>query len=250
MDNSYLEEDQWDDDMSYEEKQRALYRIYAFMLLSVGLMFLFMGIHWTLIESAVGIEVEGNSHSYTISCQPPQDNTDTKKLYASDAPAEGLEEEPSEGEVYVFYNVPLSDDIQRYTQELCDAFGVRYTHVLAIMKQESEYTPTAISPINGNGTQDWGIMQVNSGNHKWLEQELGITDWLDERQNILAGIYILSHYNYYGDNFQAIAMGYNSGPSKGRTNYEKGIYTTYSYEALEELQELEARNENLRTEKR
>lgn len=254
MDNNNIEEDPWGgDDMSYAEKQRALYKIYAFMVLVVGLMFLFMGIHLTLIESVVVMEVEGTTKSYTISSQPPQDGTDTtdtKKLYASDAPAESLVEEPQEGEVYVFYNVPLSDEIQRYTQDLCDAFGVQYAHVLATMKQESEYTPTAVSPINGNGTQDWGIMQINSGNHKWLEGELGITDWLDIRQNILAGIYIMSHYNHHGDNFQAIAMCYNSGPSKGRSNYEKGIYTTYSYEAMEELQELEERYENLRTEKR
>lgn len=125
---------------------------------------------------------------------------------------------------------------------------MQYTHVLATMKQESQFTPSAISPINHNGSQDWGIMQINSGNHKWLEDELGITDWLDLRQNILAGIYILSHYNYHGDHFQAIAMCYNIGPSQGQSNYKQGIYTTYSYEALAKLEELEETHENLRTE--
>lgn len=114
MDNNYLEENPWGgDDMSYAEKQRALYKIYAFMVLVVGLMFLFMGIHLTLIESVVVTEVEGTTKSYTISCQPPQDATeitDTKKLYSSEALTKTTEEEPPESEIYVYYNVPLSDD--------------------------------------------------------------------------------------------------------------------------------------------
>lgn len=246
MAKDYYEEDPWeDDDMSHAEKQRALYRIYAFMLSTLGLMPLFMVAHLMQVHDEGATEVDNVSKSISIS-KPPEEQ-EAKKLYTAD---ETSHEEPAPEEVYVFYNVPLSDDVQRYTQDLCDVFGVQYAHVLATMKVESNYTHTAISPQNHNGSTDWGIMQINSGNHKWLEGELGITDWLDLQQNILAGVYILSHYNYHGDNFQAISMFYNSGPSKGRTNHTNGIYTAYSYEAVKALEELEARNENLRTEKR
>ncbi len=136
---------------------------------------------------------------------------------------------------YVYYDLPLSDQLQEYTQDLCKAMEVDYPLVLAIMSEESWFDPKAISP-----TDDWGIMQINSSNHLWLERELGITDWLDPQQNIYAGIYILSLYSYLEDR-QAIAMFFNSGPSTGKSNLKKGIFTGYSVDVMTALADLETR---------
>lgn len=140
-----------------------------------------------------------------------------------------LDEQDATGTEYVYYNIPMEDSLQKYTQELCSAMGVNFLLVLAIIAQESNFIPDAISAINNNGTRDYGIMQINSKNHQWLEKELNVNDWLNPYQNILAGIYILSGFENLGDDYKKIAMYYNSGPTGASKLLSCGIYTSYSY---------------------
>lgn len=137
----------------------------------------------------------------------------------------------------ILYDVPLSDDLQIYAQNICMGMGVHFPLVLAIMMQESQFTTDVISP-----TFDWGIMQINKGNHSWLESELGITDWLDPYQNILAGVYLLSLFQHLENDYQRIAMYYNSGPTGAEYYLAQGIYTKYSYDVMEILNGLEVRS--------
>lgn len=140
-----------------------------------------------------------------------------------------------------FYDIPLTDELQEYTKNLCTAHSVHYPLVLAIMSVESEYKHGEISEKNRNGTRDWGIMQINECNHEWLEELLGIDDWLDLRQNILAGIYILSQYTHLEEN-HAILMSYNNGPTGARELWTEGIHTTnYSREVIATMDTLELR---------
>ena len=105
--------------------------------------------------------------------------------------------------------------------------------MLAIMWQESRYQAGSVS-----ATSDYGIMQINQGNHEWLEEELGVTDWLDPKQNILAGVYILSAFDY--DDPHKVLMSYNCGPTGARNLWEDGIYSTaYSRAVVETLNGLE-----------
>lgn len=145
-----------------------------------------------------------------------------------------LPEPPKEPESrYVIYDVPLSEELQEYTQDVCEEYGVSYPLVLAIMKQESEFRADAIS-----ATGDYGIMQINDGNHEWLEGALGITDWLDPEQNILAGVYVLSQIDY--DDPHQVLMSYNCGPSGAKSLWADGIYSTaYSRAVVEKLNGLE-----------
>lgn len=138
-------------------------------------------------------------------------------------------------EEFIYFDVPLSKELQEYAQVLCVEMGVYYPLVLAIMAQESGYTSSAISPENRNGSRDFGLMQINSNNQKWLESVLGVTDWLDPRQSILAGIYILSLYNDWKDEYQTIAMLYNTGPTGGKIYLETGTFTEYSEKVMEKL---------------
>lgn len=100
-----------------------------------------------------------------------------------------VEEQEEEGPE--IYNVPLDDALQRYTYNLCVDYEIEeyYPLVLAVMWRESEFVPTIISKTN-----DYGLMQINKINHKWLSEELGITDFLDAEQNIHAGVFMLSLY--------------------------------------------------------
>lgn len=135
---------------------------------------------------------------------------------------------------YILYDVPLSEELQNYTQDACEEYGVSYTLALAVMNQESRYQADAVSKTN-----DYGIMQINRGNHKWLEDELGITDWFDPEQNILAGVYVLSQFSEYEDPHQ-ILMSYNCGPTGAKKLWADGIYSTaYSRAVVEVLDGLE-----------
>lgn len=142
--------------------------------------------------------------------------------------------EPVEPESrYTLYDIGLPVELQNYTEDLCKEYGVSYPLVLAIMWQESRYQAGAVS-----ATSDYGIMQINQGNHEWLEEELGVTDWLDPKQNILAGVYILSAFDY--DDPHKVLMSYNCGPTGARNLWEDGIYSTaYSRAVVEALNGLE-----------
>jgi len=133
-------------------------------------------------------------------------------------------------------DVPLENELQSYIYELCTESDLPYTLVIALIERESSYRADVISK-----TDDWGLMQINSINHKTLADELGITDFLDPEQNCTAGIHMLSqYYRKYGDCHLAL-MAYNLGEKGAKRCWDKGIYSTsYSESIVEIMNRLEA----------
>lgn len=132
-------------------------------------------------------------------------------------PAEQEEEGPE------IYNIPLDDTLQRHTYNLCVDYEIEeyYPLVLAVMWRESEFVPTLISKTN-----DYGLMQINKINHKWLSDKLGITDFLDEEQNIHAGVFMLSLYLHKYEDIDKALMAYNMGENGAKKRWDAGIYST------------------------
>lgn len=133
------------------------------------------------------------------------------------------EPEPEEPErTYVYYDVPLDDELQEYTQDICAEYAFPcYDIIVAMIWTESGYTEDIVSSTN-----DWGYMQINGINHQTLREELGITDFLDGEQNILAGVYMIQKlYHKYGDIGKAL-MAYNCGEYGAAGLWEEGIYST------------------------
>lgn len=132
-----------------------------------------------------------------------------------------VEEQEEEGPE--IYNVPLDAELQRYTYNLCVDYDVEeyYPLVLAVMWRESEFDPTVISKTN-----DYGLMQINKINHEWLSEELEITDFLDEEQNIHAGVFMLSLYLHTYKDIDKALMAYNMGETGAKKCWAAGIYTT------------------------
>ncbi len=135
--------------------------------------------------------------------------------------------EPKETEVpslsvsAYYYDIPLSDEKQDYVFEKCEEYDVPCELVLAVMGTESTYTEEQISR---NG--DYGIMQINKVNHPQLTAELGVTDFMDFEQNVLCGVYMLSHYYHLYTDFNKIAMCYRYGENGAKEMWDKGIYET------------------------
>ncbi len=136
---------------------------------------------------------------------------------------EEQEEEEQEENGPEIYNVPLDAALQRYTYNLCVDYEIEeyYPLVLAVMWHESEFVPTIISKTN-----DYGLMQINKVNHKWLSDKLGITDFLDEEQNIHAGVFMLSLYLHKYEDIDKALMAYNIGENGAKKRWAAGTYTT------------------------
>ena len=161
-----------------------------------------------------------------------QQSNNKLRLFVNDAEVRAAEP--------TYYNIPLSKDLQLYTYNKCVEYGIPYYYelVLAIMWQESNYTADIISP-----TDDYGIMQINSCNHPWLVDLLGPTDFLDARDNINAGVYIISKLLIkYGDVHKAL-MSYNMGEYGASLNWQDGNYTSdYSRGVVTKREAIEANN--------
>lgn len=143
----------------------------------------------------------------------------------------------------VFYNLPLSTELQAYTFYTCLDYDIDYELVLAIMWTESNYTPSAIS-----STDDYGLMQINIINHKWLADALGFesssTDtYLDPEYNIQAGVYLLSMMmTKYKTESKAI-MAYSLGETGAARLWTNGIYTSSYVEKVLYRKSLILKNE-------
>lgn len=137
------------------------------------------------------------------------------------------------------YDIPLDGEIQKYVFEQSKNYGIDPLLVLSIIKVESEFKVDAISKSN-----DWGLMQINHCNHKSLGKLLSITDFLDPKQNILAGIYMLWDLstNYNCDTEDKLLMAYNRGYSGAKRLWKQGItsntYTQTVANAKAEIKKL------------
>lgn len=163
-----------------------------------------------------------------------QEYNDKLRLFVDDTEVHAAEP--------TYYDIPLSKELQLYTYTRCVDYGIvdHYELVLAMMWQESNFTPDTISKTN-----DYGIMQINVCNHEWLKDVLGTTNFLDASQNIDAGTYIISRMLLkYEDEHKAL-MAYNMGERGASLNWEAGNYTSnYSRGVVAKREAIKANNYN------
>lgn len=133
-----------------------------------------------------------------------------------------------------YYDVPLSTDVQDTIFTECKTKKVPQDLVIALIGVESHYNPKCISKTN-----DYGLMQINICHKESLKKDLQITDLLDSKQNIKAGVHMLSWIvNKYSNINQAL-MVYNSGEFGAQKLWKQGIYSTaYSRKVIAQLNEI------------
>lgn len=180
---------------------------------------------------AIGAASQVNINRYVKSVDIPAVSTSTEQ-------ADDCDNDPAPR----CYNIPLSADLQEYTRMKCVDYGIEehYELVLAMMWQESNFNPSIISR-----TDDYGIMQINKFNHKWLAETLGTTNFLDARQNIEAGIYMISGLLVKYQNEHKALMAYNMGEGGARRHWAAGTYTSsYSRNIVTKCKAIKADNYN------
>ena len=119
------------------------------------------------------------------------------------------------------YDIDLEGELQEYVITKAKKASVDPELVLAVMSVESSYR----NIVSDDG-QDFGLMQINKVNHKWLSEGYGITDIMDPKQNIDAGIVFLAEYNKKYDELYKILMSYNCGESRAKELWGLGLKDT------------------------
>ncbi len=133
--------------------------------------------------------------------------------------------------IRTFETEPLSLELQEYANTMCEEYDFPIEVFMALMKQESDYRADAYNPDGS-----YGITQIRYLNHDWLNKELDVDDFFDARQNMDAGLFILSHYRevYKPDSMHMLLMMYNMGPNRAKKSFAKGIYSSeYSRSIME-----------------
>lgn len=204
--------------------------------------FLIFGISVIAIVSALtmfiqikNIKVEmAKMKTEIVEIAEEQDRLESLAIEQSERLNNFMEENGIVVEKYI-YDIPLSEDLQTYTYELCKAYDVEYETVLAIMQVESYFT----NVVSAGG--DYGLCQINKVNHEWLYEKYGLDNMLDERQNIKACVVMLNNIqqNKYFDTPEKVLMAYNMGQSGAKKAIENGTtetdYTIKIYKTKEEL---------------
>ena len=80
-------------------------------------------------------------------------------------------------------------------------------------------------------------MQINVCNHDWLSERLGVTDFLDEKQNIRSGLYVLHWlFQKYDGNVHKVLMAYNMGENTAERLWDSGVTSTAYSRTITEIQ--------------
>lgn len=146
---------------------------------------------------------------------------------------------------FIPLDIPLDDDLQEFIYCLSYSYNIDWTLVMAMISCESSFKSDAVSTSN-----DFGLMQINIINHQWLSEALGVTDFLDAKQNIRSGVFILRKlFEKYGDDTHKVLMAYNMGEYGASKLWEQEIFSTAYTEKVSDIQakfqnEIKERGEN------
>lgn len=115
----------------------------------------------------------------------------------------------------------MPEEQQEFLYYLCEGYNLDFTLVMGMIQQESSFRPGVIS-----GGNDYGLMQINSMNHEWLTETLGVTDFTDPYENMRAGCFILRKLFEKYQEPELVLMAYNMGETGAGRLWENGVFST------------------------
>lgn len=122
---------------------------------------------------------------------------------------------------FVPLDVPMDKETQEFIYYLSYEYNIEFPFVMALISHESSFKSNTIST-----TGDYGLMQINKINHEWLSETLGVTNYLDQHENIRAGMFVLRKLFEKYEDPAKVLMAYNMGEGGASRLWESGIYET------------------------
>lgn len=177
--------------------------------------------------------------------QPIISNKDTVQVYSEVAQLSELDfsggeiivtttDEKNEDQERVYYDVPLSKDLQDHIFNLCDEKGIEYQVAMALIHTESRFDATCV----GDSGNSLGLMQIQPRWHYERMERLGCDDLLDPYQNVTVGLDLFSDLlEEYGEVEYAL-MAYNGGGAYADSMIESGLISDYAYSVISYADEL------------
>ena len=103
-----------------------------------------------------------------------------------------------------FRVAPRENRFDYLITEAATRYGVDVDLIRAVIRAESNFNPRAKSPVGASG-----LMQLMPA----LQQDFGITDPFDPRQNVMGGVrYLRRLLDMHGGNVALALASYNAGP--------------------------------------
>ena len=195
-------------------------RILILLSVSLGIGVMVGGVSGYTLKTHITAKGKDKSIEHTLEWE----NTETlvfgaydNRVFTQEIP---FNWEVSKGD-FIPLDCKMPEEQQEFTYYLCSGYSIDFALVMALIQNGSGFDPTVISTTN-----DYGYMQINEVNHKWLTEILEITDFTDPYDNIRAGVFILRKlFERYQDT-NMVLMAYNMGECGAARLWKKGIYST------------------------
>lgn len=139
--------------------------------------------------------------------------------------------EPEPAAVFEPLDLPLDAEVQEYLKTKCEDANIDFAFVLALIDIESNFNPDAHSKTN-----DYGLMQINAVNHKWLSSKTGATDYLNAYDNIDAGMWLLERLFEKYEEAEPVLMAFHFGEGTAKKLWAQGKKTSSYSQAILEKQ--------------
>ena len=146
---------------------------------------------------------------------------------------------------YVYFDVPLEDELQEYIFDICQDYGVDPELIVSMIFHESNFDSAAIG-TNDSG-YSYGLMQIMPRWNQARMEKLGCLDLLNPYQNVLVGVDLMAEYIEKGYGIEWALMAYNGGPSYANRKAAEGVVSGYATRIMDYANGLCRASESLRT---
>lgn len=145
---------------------------------------------------------------------------------------------------YVYFNVPLEDELQEYIFDICQDYGVDPGLIVSMIFHESNFD-SAVIGTNDSG-YSYGLMQIMPRWNQARMEKLGCLDLLNPYQNVLVGVDLMAEYIKKGYGIEWALMAYNGGPSYANRKATEGVVSGYATRIMDYANGLCRASESLR----
>ena len=121
-----------------------------------------------------------------------------------------------------------NQDQKNYLLDLCEEYDLDYAIMAGVIYNESNFIPTAVG-TNYNGTNDWGLGQINDVCYSFVKQRVDIelmTDLLDPYKNMEAMCAIMDYHKDATGNDVLALLRYQVGEGNYAKMIKRGQYAT------------------------